>query len=127
MKLSIFTWVIAIYIVASAAFMRQVQLLVTGQVGRPVMALALWALFAIICGGFIYAAIKTRNLARIITLLFVIGIGLGYAYQMPIAEERLHLVQYGLLSFLCCRDLVINLIGALWGASAFIAYKARIS
>ena len=71
-------------------------------VGREGIGVIVWSTFAVFFAAFIYIVCRARALSKGSVALFVIG--LLYALSFDIAEERIHLIKYGILGILVARD-----------------------
>jgi VanZ like protein len=103
-------WVVAVLILAYAPIGRPVQNFLREQLtsflGPGGMMLFVLAVFL---GGvffFIYTSRLWRlPLTNIIFTAIILLAGVGYSFTLPLPEERIHLVQFGLLGLLACSSL----------------------
>lgn len=96
---------LAIYIVISSLFMRQVLNLLERNLGDTGISIGLWLLLG--TGGLLCLFSLLRSSPTFLRTLLWLGIvatGTLYASDMKIIEERLHLVKFGLLGWLVVRD-----------------------
>jgi glycopeptide antibiotics resistance protein len=107
-KISPAVQIITLYIIISASFMRHVLNFLREKLGHGGLEKLIWAAFII--SGLLFLRyiggriIKGRQFLRLL-LLIVIGAGIAWhASTMPIIEERIHLVLFGLLGFFLARD-----------------------
>ena len=103
-------WTVAILILAYAPIGRPIQKFLrdqlTAALGPGGMMLFVLALF--LGGGFLF--IYTSRLWRfpltnILSTTIILLAGIGYSFSLPLPEERIHLVQFGLLGLLSCSSL----------------------
>lgn len=107
MRLSKLTGFIGLFIIISAAFMRQLMdftKLYTGERGFIVLI----GLLSLIGGlTFLIFALKAKpSLIRILGVITVLAIGLSLAWQIKIVVERIHILEYGFLGWFASRDLI---------------------
>lgn len=106
LKISKITMFWAIYIIISASFIRQVSIFLSQNLGRTGLNIMLGSLFLL--GGavaFFYLYRSRPTIWRIFPFLGVLAIGFFYASQIEIMEERLHLINFGLLGWLTIKDM----------------------
>ena len=103
-------WTVAILILAYAPIGRPIQKFLreqlTAALGSGGMMLFVLALFLV--GGifFIYTSRLWRlPLTNILSTAIILLAGIGYSFSLPLPEERIHLVQFGLLGLLSCSSL----------------------
>ena len=103
-------WTVAILILAYAPIGRPIQKFLrdqlTAALGPGGMMLFVLALF--LGGGFffIYTSRLWRfPLTNILSTAIILLAGIGYSFSLPLPEERIHLVQFGLLGLLSCSSL----------------------
>ena len=72
---------------------------------RTVELTALVALGIMACAIVAYEAMHHFNTPKFYTMLLVIGLALLFISKIDIFVEKLHLVEYGLLGWLCMKDL----------------------
>lgn len=91
------------FLIVSASFMRQLLNLSKIFLNRGDIELLIWATFAIS----ILLAIKwiKPNLKKSLYLAAICLAGILYALTFDVAEERIHLVKYGILGFLIVYNL----------------------
>ncbi len=107
MRISKLTIFIALFIVISAAFMRQLMdftKLYTGEKGFIILI----GLLSLIAGlSFLIWTLKAKpGLIRILGVAIVLTIGLLFAWQIKIVAERIHILEYGVLGWFVSRDLI---------------------
>jgi len=103
-------WAVAVLILAYAPIGRPVQTFLreelTALLGSAGMMIFVLALF--LGGGvfFIYLSRlwKLPRTNKIFTTIILLA-GIGYSFFLPLPEERVHLVQFGLLGLLACPSL----------------------
>jgi len=102
-KINIF-W--TIYLIISSSFMRQVLNFILKIFERTGLTIMLWAL-SLLGGGLAFAYLyKSRPpIWRISLFLGIFVLGLFYASQVKIIEERMHLINFGLLGWLIIKDI----------------------
>ncbi|NDC37971.1 MAG: VanZ family protein [Proteobacteria bacterium] len=71
--------------------------------GRAALEVLLWIAFGMIAAGSIRAA-TTLSAQRLLAFAALILIATVYAASFKILEERTHLIKYGALAVLLCRD-----------------------
>lgn len=103
-------WTIAVLILAYAPIGRPIQKYLreqlTAALGPDGMMIFVLAIF--LSGGifFIYASRVWRlPLTNIFFTAIILLAGIGYSFFLPLPEERIHLVQFGLLGLLACSSL----------------------
>ena len=102
-KLAMF-WVA--YLLISPVFMRQVLNFILKFLGRNELAVIFWALFLLGGGVASFCLYKSRpSLRRIFLFSGVFAVGLFYASQVKVVEERMHLINFGLLGWLIVKDI----------------------
>lgn len=102
-KITIF-W--AVYLIISSSFMRQVLNFILKNLGRTGLDIMLWVIFLL--GGvvvFFYLCKSRPAIWRISLFLGIFVLGLFYAAQVKIIEERMHLINFGLLGWLIIKDI----------------------
>jgi VanZ like family len=103
-------WTVAVLILAYAPigrpiqkFLREVLTAALGPGGMMVFVLALFL------GGGIFFVYTSRlwrlPLTNILSAAIILLAGIGYSFSLPLPEERIHLVQFGLLGLLACPSL----------------------
>ena len=98
---------IALFIVVSASFMRQLMEFLKVHIGEKGF-IVLIGLILIVCGlAFLVFTIR-NNLSCLKTpaIILVLIVGLVLTWQMKIMEERIHILEYGLLGWFAGRDLI---------------------
>ncbi|MFH1655182.1 MAG: VanZ family protein [Candidatus Omnitrophota bacterium] len=109
MRLSRLTILIGFFIVISASFMRQLMNVIYSQIGKPGAATALGIFFVLI---FLFVALRLARMPleawRKVIFFIVCALGLYLSWQLKIVEERIHVLEYGLLGYLVTRDLLKN-------------------
>lgn len=106
MKISNITIFWAAYLIISPVFMRQVLNFILKLLEKSGLAIMLWVLFLLGGGVAFFYLYKTRPaIWRIFLFLGIFAIGLFYASQIKIVEERMHLINFGLLGWLIVKDI----------------------
>ncbi len=103
-----FTIFIGIFIIISAAFMRQIMNFSKLYVGEKGFEVSVGLL--IILSGltfFIFAIINSAGLVKTLVLIGILVVGLSLAWQMRLPEEKIHVLEYGILGWLTMKDLVL--------------------
>ncbi len=111
---------VVVLILAFAPIGRPIQKFLRGELtaalGPGGMMIFVLAIF--LGGGifFIYTSRLWRlPLTNILSTAIILLAGIGYSFSLPIPEERIHLVQFGLLGLLACPSLKgSNLSGWIW-------------
>lgn len=96
----------AAYLIISPFFMRKALNFILSHIGVNGLALMLWGI--ILSAGYVMLISLRRSKPTISRTLFFFGIfaaGLLYASQVNIIEERMHLINFGLLGWLTIRDI----------------------
>jgi ABC-type uncharacterized transport system involved in gliding motility auxiliary subunit len=104
-KISSATLIWAAFIIISASFMRSVLNFLVKNMAMTGVSVLLWVVFAIGLAVIVFYLSKQKIKVWdqvLFSVIFVIG--LIYASQMPIVEERWHIIQFGLLGWLIARD-----------------------
>ena len=108
MRISILTACYASYIIISASFMRPVLNFIRAHLTGPGLFIFVWLIFAAVSLPLLYLLkkqlIDCKKYLRLALLLLLVGLLLGYAASIHVAEERFHLVLFGLLGFSASRD-----------------------
>ncbi|MFA4889848.1 MAG: VanZ family protein [Candidatus Omnitrophota bacterium] len=103
-KITIF-W--AAYLIVSPVFMRQVLNLILKLLEKSGLAIMLWVLFLLVGGVTVLYLYKFRPaIWRTFLSLGIFVAGLFYASQVKIIEERMHLLNFGLLGWLIIKDII---------------------
>jgi len=104
-RISFFTLFFALFIIASAAFMRQLTEYIkywTGEKGFTFLIHLLFLFAVIVVLVFIRRA---RSFIRRFTIFLLLCVGLYFTSQIKIAVERVHILEYAILEWLVIRDL----------------------
>ena len=108
LRLSPLTLGIAVYIIVSGFFMRQVLGFLQEQIGRPAIGWSLWILLAAGAAAVAWHLWSTRpGAARVMVFLLLLAAGFLFAARMKITEERFHLIKFGLLGWLVYSDIIL--------------------
>jgi len=94
----------ALILVLSSVFMRDVFNYFVSMIGRNYLAAVVWVIFVVSTAA-LFLAFRTLDRQRIWWFLALMCMGLLYAASFQIFEERVHLLKYGLLAWLVCKDL----------------------
>lgn len=105
MRLSKLTLSFGLFIVLSASFTQQILYYFFKIFGKRETITALGIIFILVGIGSVIYIIK-RPLPRLRKLFFFLlfSLGLILSWRLPIAAERIHLLEYGLLGGLATRD-----------------------
>ena len=100
-------WIVAVLILAYAPVGRPIQIFLRDQLSSALGSAGMTIfVFAIFLGAGIYFIYISRlwrlPLLNIVITAVILLIGLGYSFSLPLPEERIHLVQFGLLGLLAC-------------------------
>lgn len=96
----------AAYLAISPVFMRQVLNFILKFLEKGGLAIMLWGFFLLGGGVAFFFLYKSRpSIQRIFIFLVIFVIGLFYAAQVEIIEERMHLINFGLLGWLIFKDI----------------------
>jgi len=104
-KLSRFTILYGCYIILSAAFMQQLRSALIDSVGEEVVRIA----FKVFCA-FLFLAVITWSLRKHLSfvrtgiLLLLFALAFFLMSRQPYFSEKTHVITYGFLGFLACRD-----------------------
>ncbi|MEA1927346.1 MAG: VanZ family protein [Candidatus Auribacterota bacterium] len=100
-------WTVAVLILAYAPIARPIQKylreLFTSILGTEGMMIFVLSLFLI--GSIVFVCVSRfwrLPLPRIITLIILLASGVIYSFFLRLPEERIHLVEFGLLGILAC-------------------------
>lgn len=105
-KLSKITVFWAAYLIISPIFMRQALNFILGLLGNSGLTIMLWVIFLLGGGAtFLYLYKSRPAIWRIFLFLGIFALGLFYASQVKITEERMHLINFGLLGWLIIKDI----------------------
>ncbi len=103
-KLSLPTKLWACFIVISASFMRQAFNLVITVVSREQLSFIIYTGLALLGLLALYSIVVQKSWIRVVVTLIPLSLMFLLSVQMPLAEERIHILKYGLLGFLVCND-----------------------
>jgi len=108
MRISPTTIIIGSLIVISASFVRQLMDLLTSYLGEKGFLVLIGALTASCLLFFLIYVIKNAHprVFRFSLLLLALIIGLTLMWKIEIIEERIHILEYGLLGWFAARDLI---------------------
>lgn len=96
----------AVYLIISPIFMRQVLNSILKIIGRPGVSIMLWVIFLTgLILAFLYFYRSRPTKGRILLFLVISAVWLFYASTMKITDERIHLINFGLLGWLFMRDI----------------------
>ncbi|MFH0738872.1 MAG: VanZ family protein [Candidatus Omnitrophota bacterium] len=109
MRISKLTIFLGIYLIASAAFSRQLWEFIQGVLGKHNAHIA-GVTFLVGFAIFVLAVtFKARlNILRLLVRVLVIASAFFFAWRQPFFVEKFHVIEYGLLGWLACRDLNKN-------------------
>lgn len=97
----------AMFIFCSSLFMRQVLNVFVSHFGRPAVVVLIWVSFAAAGTAAVVCAVKfSRNLPA---LFAVLAAGIATAASFEVAEERVHLVKFGILGWLIACSVIPKL------------------
>ena len=87
--------------------MRQVLRFAKGCIGEKTFTITFGLIFIILGLAFLFSRIKGSSLnAKTFMFSVMLIAGIVLAYQMKIPEERIHILEYGILGWLAGRDLI---------------------
>lgn len=93
----------ALFIILFSIWAREVYNWLIASLGASFLKAAVWSAFALAISAAAWAGrglgLRTSGL-----ILLLAAAGIAYAATFEIFEERIHLVKYGLLGLLLCRD-----------------------
>ena len=99
------TWLLAIFIVVSASFMRQLLNVTIIFVPKSLITIGIWSLLLIIPIVFLFLLCKKSKNSRGILIPTVCALSaVSLAMTMNLPEERVHIIKFGLLGFLSAKD-----------------------
>ncbi len=104
-SLSVVTIGWAAFIVISASFMRQLLNLTLTILTRDQVSAFIYTALALIGLLVVWAAWKQKSVQKIVFACLPLGFLACLALAMPMAEERVHIIKYGLLGYLACKDI----------------------
>jgi len=106
-NLSPLTIFIGLFIIISAAFMRQLMDFTKGYTGEKGFIILIGLILLIGGLGFLIWTLRAKpGLIRTLGVIVVLVIGLSLAWQIKIIAERIHLLEYGVLGWFVSRDLI---------------------
>jgi VanZ family protein len=110
MNVSTLTAVFSLYIIISSSFMRYILNLIRSFINNnnEMMGNFIWFLFGLIFIFITVIAVMKKRLLSLLLSLAVLSLIVLYASFISIAEERIHLIQFGLLGFSISRDNLEN-------------------
>lgn len=105
MRISKPTIFLAIFIVISASFMRQILDFINNLLGKDTV-IVLFAVVQIVGGSFFLHFLVNKNLGskKLIVIFFVLFLGMFLIWKIKIFAERVHILEYGVLGYLAARD-----------------------
>ena len=112
-------------IILSATFLRQVQQYITTLGGRSLITLSVWCAF-LLCGVALSIWLKRCSRKQLIAVVLICSLAIGHALQLELAEERVHIVLFGILGFLAYTDLRKQSNHTLLRAILFCTFIATI-
>ena len=106
-QISKLTFGIGISIIVSASFARQIADFAKANLGEKGFTVLLEAIFVISVLSFLIFIIKkSSNFIKIIVFITVLTIGIVLAWQIKIAIEKIHILEYAILGWSAGRDLI---------------------
>lgn len=108
LKLSKLTVFLAIFIVISASFMRQVLDFLNYLLGRNTVIIS-FAIIQIAGGGFFLYFLINKKLGwlKLMVIFIVLSLGMLLVWKIKIFAERIHILEYGVLGYLAAKDLKV--------------------
>ncbi|MDP2939835.1 MAG: VanZ family protein [Candidatus Omnitrophota bacterium] len=105
------TAVIAIFIIISASFARQVMNYIKANFGEKGFAVLIGSVFIISFSLFLFFIIKNSfNFLKTLLEISLLFLGLILTWQIKLPEEKIHILEYAVLGWFSCRDLIkVNL------------------
>jgi len=103
LKISPISWLVIISVLASSTFARPVVEWLRENIGNSGITLLVGALASICILLLLYKVAALSRLRILLTLIFICCVAL-YLTTFQIAEERIHILKYGLIAFLAARD-----------------------
>lgn len=103
-------WTVAVFILAYAPIGRPIQKFLREELTAALGPGGMMAfVLAIFLGGGIFLIYTSRlwrlPLTNMLSTAIILLAGIGYSFSLPLPEERIHLVQFGLLGLLACPSL----------------------
>ena len=106
-KISKTTIAVALFIIISASFMRQLLGLMQTHLGEKGVTILLGLILIVSGLAFLIFAIRNRpGLRKILALIAILSIGLLLSSQIKIPVEKIHLLEYAILGWFAARDLI---------------------
>lgn len=103
-------WAVAVSILAFAPVARPIQIYIRNYLTAALgpNGMMLFVLAGFLAGGLLFISVSRfwkLPLINIILTVLIFLAGLIYSFFLPLPEERIHLVQFGLLGLLACPSL----------------------
>jgi VanZ family protein len=98
------TLYVALIGILSGVFLRDVFNFFVAAFGRDGVRSLIWVPF-VLAACALPALAKRIELRRLVLLAVLLSVGIIFAAQLSIAEERVHLIKYGLISALAASDI----------------------
>ncbi len=103
-KITIF---FSLFIIFSSLFTRQLMEGFTGCYGEETFVILIGLILILAGLAFLFFFLKdTPGLKKNLLLLVLLITGLGLAWQMKLPQERIHILEFGLLGWFASRDLI---------------------
>ena len=106
MRLSRLTIGFGLFVIISAAFTRQLWEFIQRLVGKGNAQIAGFTFLAGFAVFVLSLTLKSRfNIFKFLIKLAIIALAFLFAWRQPFFTEKFHVIEYGLLGWLACRDL----------------------
>lgn len=106
-QISKLTMSIGIFIIISASFTRQLTDLFKSHFGKQSFAVLVGLATLVFGLTFIIFTVRNRpNIIKVSILVLVLLAGLIISWRMKIPQEKIHILEYGLLGWLAGRDML---------------------
>ena len=100
------TFFIALFIITSASFTRQIMDFIKASIGEKGFFYLIATMVGILGLFFLICAVKNSyRLVKVSMFVMVWGIGLALTWQIKIPQERIHILEYAVLGWLSVKDL----------------------
>ena len=98
---------IGLFIIVSASFARQLMGLLKAHIGETGFIILIGLILAVTgLALFVFTIRNNPGLIRIAAVMLILIVGLILAWQMRIPEEKIHILEYGVLGWFAARDLI---------------------
>lgn len=106
-QISKLTIALGVFIILSASFTRQILNFIKAHSGGKGVSFLIDAAFIILFVSILFFAMRDKSKSiNILFSIIVLVIGTVLAWQIKITEEKIHILEYGILGWFAARDLM---------------------